>query len=80
VRIAVLTDFGRRTGESEMLEPLRRKLEEEFERCGIEKVLGDAVVGQAKEKPEKAPMVSWPGAMYRAHLLEPEWEGVNKAF
>lgn len=80
VRIAVLTDFGRTTAETEVLEPLREKLEEEFERCRIEKVLGDAVVCQAKEKPEKAPMVTWAGVMYRAHLEELEWEGVNKAF
>ncbi|KAH3946929.1 hypothetical protein HBH53_125110 [Parastagonospora nodorum] len=80
VRLAVITDFGRKSEAWDVLQPLRGKLEKDFERCGIEKVLGDAVVGQAKKKPEKAPMVSWPGVMYKAHLAEPEWEGVNKAF
>lgn len=80
VRLAVITDFGRKTEVHDILEPLRAKLEGEFERAGIEKALGNAVVEQAKRRPEKAPMVSWPGVMYRAHLAEPEWEGVNKGF
>ncbi|CAO2654836.1 Nn.00g115690.m01.CDS01 [Neocucurbitaria sp. VM-36] len=80
VRIAVVTDFGRKTRDWETLVPLREELEAKFERGGIEKVLGDAVVEQAKTKPDKAPMVSWPGVMYRAHLEDPEWDGVNKAF
>jgi HD superfamily phosphohydrolase YqeK len=80
VRLAVVTDFGRKTEVWDVLEPMRKKLEEDFERGGIEKVLGDAVVEQAKAKPGKAPMVSWPGVMYKAHLAEPEWEGVNKGF
>jgi HD superfamily phosphohydrolase YqeK len=80
VRLAVITDFGRKNEAWDILVPLRMKLEEDFERAGIEKVLGDAVVEQAKKRPEKAPMVSWPAVMYRAHLAEPEWEGVNKAF
>jgi len=63
-----------------MLQPLREQLEVRYERAGIEKVLGDAVVEQAKRKPEKAPKVSWPHAMYAAALAEPEWDGVNKAF
>lgn len=80
VRIAVVTDLGRRTAEWETLAPLRDQLEQEYARSEIEKVLGDAVVEQAKRQPEKAPMVSWPGVMYRAWLAEPEWDGVNKAF
>jgi HD superfamily phosphohydrolase YqeK len=80
VRLAVITDFGRKSEAWDVLEPLRAQLEEDFERLGIEKVLGDAVVAQAKERPEKAPKVSWPRVMYEAHLAEPEWKGVNKAF
>jgi HD superfamily phosphohydrolase YqeK len=80
VRLAVITDFGRKSEAWDVLMPLRAKLEDDFERAGIEKVLGDMVVEQAKKRPEKAPMVSWPAVMYRAHLAEPEWEGVNKAF
>jgi HD superfamily phosphohydrolase YqeK len=80
VRKAVLTDFGRRTENWQTLEPMREKLEEDFERCGIEKVLGDAVVEQAKQRPGKAPMASWPGVMHKAYLAEPEWDGVNRSF
>jgi HD superfamily phosphohydrolase YqeK len=80
VRLAVITDFGRKSEAWDVLVPLRAKLEDDFERAGIEKVLGDMVVEQAKKRPEKAPMVSWPAVMYQAHLAEPEWEGVNKAF
>lgn len=80
VRVAVVTDFGRKSVEWAVLEPRREELEGEFERGGIEKVLGDAVVEQAVRRPEKAPMVSWPGVMYKAHLAEPEWGGVNRMF
>ncbi|KAJ4368258.1 hypothetical protein N0V83_006614 [Neocucurbitaria cava] len=80
VRIAVITDFGMKTEDWETLVPLTRELEAKFERGGIEKVLGDAVVEQAKSRPGKAPMASWVGVMYRAHLEEPQWDGVNKAF
>ncbi|KAI4952278.1 hypothetical protein J4E91_003740 [Alternaria rosae] len=80
VRIAVITDFGRKDGEYEVLQPLTEELEARWGRAGIERVLGDAVVEQAKRKPEKAPKVSWPGAMYAAWLVEPEWDGINKAF
>jgi HD superfamily phosphohydrolase YqeK len=80
VRIAVITDFGRKSAVLNVLEPLRKELEARFERGGIEKVLGDAVVEQAKSRPEKAPKVSWPHAMVTAWEAEPEWDGVNKAF
>jgi HD superfamily phosphohydrolase YqeK len=80
VRLAVITDFGRRSEAWDLLEPMREKLEADFERRDIERVLGDAVVEQAKTTPGKAPMVSWPGVMYKAYLAEPEWDGVNKAF
>ena len=80
VRLAVITDFGRKSSAWDVLMPLREELEKKLGRAEIEKVLGDAVVEQAKRRPEKAPMVSWPGVMYRAHLAEPEWSGVNKMF
>ncbi|KAF2188239.1 hypothetical protein K469DRAFT_703730 [Zopfia rhizophila CBS 207.26] len=78
VREAVLTDFGKK--KTEDLENAQKSFEKEYPRLGIEKVLGDAVVEQATRKPEKAPSASWPGILYRAHLAEPGWEGVNKAF
>lgn len=80
VRIAVVTDFGRKSEEWETLQPLRERLEAQHERAEIEKILGDAVVEQAKLRPDKAPKVSWPHAMHSAWLAEPEWKGVNKAF
>lgn len=80
VRMAVIADFGRKGAAWDVLEPRREALEREFSRAGIEKVLGDAVVEQAKRRPEKAPMASWPGVMYKAYLAEPEWSGVNKMF
>ncbi|KAJ4989163.1 metal dependent phosphohydrolase [Stagonosporopsis vannaccii] len=80
VRIAVLTDFGRKSEAWDVLQPVRGELEARYEREGVEKVLGDAVVEQAVRRPGKAPMVSWPGVMYRAYLEEPEWDGVNKMF
>lgn len=80
VRLAVITDFGRKSEAWDVLLPLRGELEARYEREEVEKVLGDAVVEQAVRRPGKAPMVSWPGVMYRAHLEEPEWEGVNKMF
>jgi HD superfamily phosphohydrolase YqeK len=80
VRLAVITDFGRKSEAWDVLAPLKAKLEEDYGRAGIEKVLGDKVVEQAKRNPEKAPMASWPGVMYKSHLAEPEWEGVNRAF
>ncbi|KAF2799022.1 hypothetical protein K505DRAFT_321462 [Melanomma pulvis-pyrius CBS 109.77] len=80
VREAILFDFGRSQGNAEVLAKSRETFEGQFARLGIEKVLGDAVVGQAVKMPNKAPSASWPGVLYRAHLAEPEWDGINKAF
>lgn len=57
-----------------------QEVEGKFPRGEIEKVLGDAVVEQAMECPEKAPPACWPGALYRSKLEYPEWGGINKAF
>ncbi|KAF2473763.1 uncharacterized protein BDR25DRAFT_301884 [Lindgomyces ingoldianus] len=86
VREAVLIDFGKRKSLSsgnrneEDLMKLREGFEEKYPRLGVEKVLGDAVVEQAVRHPEKAPPASWPGILYRAHLADPGWGGVNRAF
>ncbi|KAF2121549.1 hypothetical protein BDV96DRAFT_564538 [Lophiotrema nucula] len=85
VRLAVLFDFNREEGFAEAvknvdLKSLRAERENEMPRLGIEKVLGDAVVAQALKRPRKAPPASWPNNLYRAHLAEPEWKGVNKGF
>ncbi|KAF3043964.1 hypothetical protein E8E12_002091 [Didymella heteroderae] len=80
VRLAVINDFKRESSALDVLLPLREEMEKKLGRAEIEKVLGDAIVEQATRRPEKAPMVSWPGVMYKAHLSEPEWSGVNKMF
>jgi HD superfamily phosphohydrolase YqeK len=73
VRIAVVTDFGMKMAGAEELEGLRAQMEERFDRADIKKVLTDAVVGQAMRQPQKAPSATWPGALYRASLVEPAW-------
>ncbi|KAF2248684.1 hypothetical protein BU26DRAFT_304079 [Trematosphaeria pertusa] len=82
VRKAIEIDFGRRSEVEgvEDLAELKERFERRFARQQIEKVLGDAVVAQAIKNPDKAPAASWPGGMYRAHLTDPDWKGVNKAF
>lgn len=80
VRLAVVTDFGCKSAAWGVLAPLREEVEKNFERAEVEKVRGGAVVVQARRRPEKAPMVSWPGVMDKACLAEPEWCGVNKMF
>jgi len=87
LRRAVLIDFGKSFPQLKIggdgrqtLQQYKEDAEKEWPRLGIEKVLGDAVVEQAVRQPAKAPPASWPGILYRAHLAEPEWDGVNKAF
>lgn len=82
VRLAVKADFDA------VAEELRPVLSEErvrqteglLPRLGVEKELGDAVVGQAREVRTKAPGGSWPGDLLRAAEAEPDWNGVNKSF
>ncbi|KAA8650154.1 hypothetical protein EYZ11_010603 [Aspergillus tanneri] len=78
VRQAVLTDFGSQLDKER--QDARSSAEDSFPRLGIEKILGDVVVGQALRQPEKAPPASWPGILLRAKKESPEWDGVNKAF
>ncbi|KAF1993059.1 hypothetical protein P154DRAFT_528069 [Amniculicola lignicola CBS 123094] len=84
VREAVLMDFGRINeffpGEPDEVTRLRATFESIWERRDIEQVLGDSVVHQAIRRPGKAPAASWPNNLYRAHLADPEWKGVNKGF
>ncbi|KAJ4387147.1 hypothetical protein N0V93_007736 [Gnomoniopsis smithogilvyi] len=82
VRLAVKADFGT---VAEALKPVLsedfvRQMEEPLPRLGVEKELGEAVVGQAREVRTKAPGGSWPGDLLRAAEAEPEWVGVNKNF
>jgi HD superfamily phosphohydrolase YqeK len=80
VRVAVLLDFGKAQDQLEGVGDLKRTFENSCGRFGVEKVLGDLVAEQAVKKPEKAPAASWPNNLYKAHLAEPDWDGVNKGF
>jgi hypothetical protein len=88
LRLAVRVDFGGAEERQIFYAFLQRETadkaiagaQENFPRGEIEKVLGDVVAEQALRTEGKAPMVSWPGALLRSKLDNPEWEGVNKAF
>jgi HD superfamily phosphodiesterase len=81
VRKAIEVDFGRtKVEEIEELDKLRLQYEGKYPRMDVEKVLGDAVVEQAIKNPARAPKASWPGILYKWHLENPTWHGVNKAF
>ncbi|OAP54997.1 hypothetical protein AYL99_10697 [Fonsecaea erecta] len=80
VRLGVLIDF--RPAIKAQLEAgtYAETIEAKLPRLEIEKVLGDAVVQQAVQNPAKAPAASWPNNLYRSHLENPDWTGVNRAF
>ena len=85
VRLGVAIDFRRHATVSkagaEQGDQQVEDAERAFPRGEIEQVLGDAVVAQAVKRPqEKAPSACWPGGLLRAHLEEPGWDGVNRAF
>ncbi|KAH7126321.1 metal dependent phosphohydrolase [Dactylonectria estremocensis] len=93
VRYGVKSDFSPeyRDGLGLGLNEYAAQIEELLPRLDVEKSLGDAVVKQAAKIPgpidsmtypnsEKHPRGSWPGILLRAHLENPEWDGVNPAF
>lgn len=91
VRVAVKLDFSTATRGSFGAEAYSKHLNTLLPRLNIEKVLGDAVVEQASKIPtnidsltwpdsEKHPKASWPGILLRAHLENPDYDGVNPAF
>jgi len=79
VRRAVLIDFAKGPLTGEQI-GWREVAEREWPRQGVEKVLGDAIVEQAVQRPGKALKATWPGGLFVAAEAEPGWEGVNKAF
>ncbi|KAG9574508.1 metal dependent phosphohydrolase, partial [Aureobasidium melanogenum] len=80
VRLAVLMDFGSPLRDEFAAREYCDEIEEMLPRSGVEKCLGDAVVRQAVKRPEKAPAVSWPNALLKAHLKDPDFDGVNPEF
>lgn len=80
VRLGVLIDFDPITREKQGAVSYGDKIEVALSRLSIEKVLGDAVVEQAVRNPEKAPKSSWPGDLFKSHLEDPDWSGVNRGF
>lgn len=91
IRLAVKTDFSRSFAEKWGATVYARSIEEHLPRLDVERSLSDAVVRQARKIPdkinaltwhdsEKHPSSSWPGILLRAHLENPDYDGVNPAF
>lgn len=91
IRLAVMMDFSPSVAERLGATAYARDIEVHLPRLDVEKVLCDAVVGQADKIPvkvdrltwpssDKHPKASWPGILLRAHLENPDHDGVNPAF
>jgi HD domain len=90
VRYGVMMDFSPATRQAMGAVEYSSEIEKHLPRLNIEKVLGDAVVHQAEPleqydsttwpNTQKHPKASWPGMLLRAHLDNPNHDGVNPAF
>lgn len=80
VHEAVYTDFGKDVKKLHDLAELKKAFEVRFERLGIEQVLVDKVVEQAKKTPEKAPKVSWPYELVRICSQDPKYDWVSNGY
>jgi len=85
VRLAVAMDFKRPAALALTTQEEIDDVEADWPRGEIEKVLGDAVVGQVLHASEedggvKAPAASWPGVLVRSAKENADWQGVNRAF
>jgi HD superfamily phosphodiesterase len=90
VRYAVMMDFSPATCQAMGAVQESADIERYLPRLNIERVLSDAIVHQAEhleqaERPAwpntvKHPKASWPGMLLRAHLDNPNYDGVNPAF
>lgn len=91
IRLAVKMDFSASFGEEMGATEYKAQIEEHLSRLDVERALGDAVVKQAAKIPEWVdsltwpnsqthPSASWPGILLRAHVQNPDYDGVNPAF
>lgn len=91
IRLGVLVDFSSEKRTQMEADDFCANLERELPRLDVEKTLGDAVIKQAGKiedvfdkmswpSSEKHPSASWPGILLRAHVENPDWDGVNPAF
>ncbi|EXJ81378.1 hypothetical protein A1O3_07669 [Capronia epimyces CBS 606.96] len=80
VRMGVLFDFRPATREALGAVAYAKTVEATLPRLEIEQVLGDAVVQQAVQNPQKAPAASWPNNLFKSYLENPEWKGINRVF
>jgi hypothetical protein len=93
VRFGVMMDFSPPTRQQVGGDELFAEIEKTLPRLDIERVLAEAVVGQAGEaetsqrvdnktwfSTHKFPVASWPGILLRARLQNPDHVGRNPAF
>lgn len=91
VRLGVKIDFSSSVRELHGATAYSKEIEQYLPRLDIEKALADSVIRQARKIPEnldsktwpdslKHPKASWPGILLRAHVQNPDWDGVNLAF
>ncbi|KAK0390971.1 hypothetical protein NLU13_0473 [Sarocladium strictum] len=91
IRVAVKIDFSSEQRALYKAEDLSWEIEQHLPRLDIERVLAKAVVDQAEKIPksidrttwldsDKHPSSSWPGILLRAHIENPDCDGVNPAF
>lgn len=89
--MAVKADFSPAFAAELGLAEFAQDLETSLPRLDVERALADAVVKQAVKIPDhvdsltwpnsqKHPSASWPGILLRAHLENPDYQGVNPAF
>lgn len=91
IRLSVKADFSRDFAEKTGVLAYCDRIEQLLPRLDVERTLASAVISQAKDLPskvdsltwpstEKHPAGSWPGILLRAHIENPDWDGINPAF
>lgn len=90
VRYAVKLDFSQATRQAMGSGEYSCEIEKHLPRLDVERALSEAVVHQAEDldrsdpptwpDTKKHPKASWPGILLRAHLDNPNHDGINPAF